>query len=278
MSNINERLLNIKIKVAKLIERANPTNLISQNATISPGYFSLKWGDVPGIATSSNPHYHFDEYFELESEQVYTIEIPKGITWAFVLLDVNQKYRGGIPMGNIDGFTFVCPPNIKYIAIVTKYIPEGAYEYYMRQIKLYKNQKFVATKINLANVLDDIGNWEHINLAYSQNKTFEDNKASGSNASYIRYNNLIAVDIKSSLLIMNLSEYPTFNFQIYEQTDSGSLARDNIAVTGNSIMYYPNFYSDIALTPKTGTSSIISDVLESYKQWLNIYQISTVGM
>lgn len=278
MSNINERLLNIKIKVAKLIERANPTNLISQDAIISPGYFSATWGKALEIKQSSNPHYHFDEYFELESEQVYTIEIPKGITWTFLLLDENQKYRGGIPMGNIDGFTFVCPPNIKYIAIVTKYIPEGAYEYYMRQIKLYKNQNFVAAKINLADVLDDIDNWEHINLTYSQNKTFENNKESGSNASYIRYNNLIATDIKNSLLIMNMSRYPTFNFQIYEQTDSGSFARNNIEFTNNSIGYYPNFYSHIALTPRTGSSSVISDVLESYKQWLNIYQISTAEM
>lgn len=278
MSNINERLLNIKKNVAKLIERANPTNLINQDATISSGYFSTTWGKALRIVQSSNPHYHFDDYFELESEKVYTIEIPKGITWTFVLLDENQMYRGGIPMGTVDGFTFVCPPNIKYIAIVTKYIPNGAYEHYMRQIKLYRNQNYVATKINLADVFNDIDNWEHINLTYSAGKTFEANKASGSNANYIRYNDLIAVDTKNPLLIMNLSAYPTFNFQIYEQTDSGNLARNNNEITTNHIGYFSYFYSHIALTPKTGSSSVISDVLESYKQWLNIYQISPVMM
>lgn len=245
-----------------------------ENNEISGGYFSAGYGQQPVVKNSTNPHYHFNNYFELEVGEVYTIEVPHNMVWSIIFLDNNFSLRCSTAMEANNKFDFVAVT--KYITINIKYIPSIAYESYMSQMKLYKNDNLKATEINLSNILDDIDNWTHFNINYKDGQTFENALSNGTNGSYIRYNKLIPISKKKIIQVYNMSSYNEINIQEYQNVSGAYLARGNWGKTSNNILNMSFYYDCIALTPKTGSSSVIQEVLEDYKQWLKLYQIDSI--
>lgn len=264
--------LTIDKMISKIREIDKKINLITSNFSLVSGYYSLSYGKVATITTSYNPHYHFDKYIPLEEEKVYTIEVPNGIEWNFCFFDNDLLYRGGVEMSSTrTSYNFVCPPNIRYLAIVVKYIGEQAIKKFMGQIRVYENKDYNISKIELNTIFNDVGNWKHSNIIYSPNKTFEDN-LNGTNSSYCSYNLPIKVNMKGQLFIANFSPYPSMNIQCYEEKNSQKLAKQDWATTNIGFLNF--LYDYLALTPWVGSSEAnLDSVLESYKKWFNIYTI-----